>query len=456
VKGRDVSRLARLLLPLLLLASLAACDTLSDWFNDPSTIFGGKDKKPKLKGERIPVLLAEQAIKPDPQIQDLDVTVPPQTRNPDWPQFGGNPTHSMQNLSLSEAIKQSWSSSIGSGRSSANKHLAAPVTGDGRIYTMDTESVVRAFSDEGNRLWSTDLTPEGDVGHGDLGGGLAYADDAVYVTSNYGEVLALEAKTGKILWRRSVSAPTRAAPTVAGGRVFVVTGDNQLNALNAKDGTVQWTHSGLSEVTGLVGAASPAYDAGIVIVPYTSGEIYALRADNGRVLWSDTLAAIRRVDAISGLADIRGNPVIDHGQVIAVSHSGRMVAIDLRTGGRVWEDAIGGITQPWLAGNFIYVLSTENQLICLTRDDGRIRWVTQLDRWEKPEKKEDLILWTGPVLAGDKLLLAGSNAKLIAVSPAKGEIISTVDVGDPVSVPLIVANGTLYLLTDAGDLKAYR
>lgn len=436
---------------------LAACDFLDRAWDDPlAAVLGSGEKKVKLKGERIPVLIAEQQLKPDPAIQDLDVALPEAAANPDWPEPGGNPSHAMQQLALAGSLKEAWRASIGEGKSTEAKHLAAPVVGGGRVYTMDSDSIVRAFNTEtGARQWEIDLKSD-DVGKGDLGGGLAYADGQLFATSKYGELIALDAMSGASAWRRALDGPTRAAPTVGGGRVFVVTVDNQLHAVDAKTGQVLWTHAGLSEVTGLVGAASPAYDGGIVVVPYSSGELYALRADNGRVLWSDTLATIRRADSVSGLADIRGNPVIDHDRVVAVGHSGRMVSIDLRSGGRAWEDPIGGITQPWVAGSFIYVLSTDNQIICLTRDDGRVRWLTQLDRWRDPGKKKNLILWVGPILAGDRLLIAGTNEQLLALSPHTGEITDTVDIGDPVSVPPIVANGTLYILTDAGDLKAYR
>jgi len=448
---RGVATLLEILSALTLVLALGGCDLYQSWFGD-------EDKKPKLKGERIPVLVAEQNIKPDPQVQDLAVELPSAQTNPDWPQSGGNPAHDMQNVSVGNSLNQVWSSSIGEGRSKQANHLAVPVIGGGRIFAMDTTSIVRAFDlDRGTSIWQTDAKPDADdIGDGDVGGGLAYADGQLFVTNNFGEVLALDANSGAIKWRRSLAGPTRAAPTVGGGRAFVVTADNQLNVLDVKDGRVQWTHAGLSEVTGLLGAASPAFDGDIVVVPYTSGELYALRADNGRVLWSDTLASVRRVDAISALADIRANPVIDRDRVVAVGNSGRMVSIDLRSGGRAWEDPIGGWTMPWVAGDFVFVLSNENQLICVTRRDGRVRWLVQLDRWKDTEKKKDPILWVGPVLIGDKLVTAGSDERLITISPQDGTILNTIELGDPVSIPPVVANGTLFVLTDAGDLRAFR
>ncbi len=443
-------RIATLLSLLAFLFTATGCDMVKDWF--------GGEKKVRLKGERVPVMLGDQELKPDPDIQDLKITLPAPQTNPDWPVSGGNAAHDLQNVALSDTAKEIWSVSIGSGKSPEWKHLAAPVMAGGRIYAMDTEGSVSSLNaDTGAQVWQADVTAEGDdVGHGDVGGGLAFADGRLYVTNNYGEALALDATNGKILWRRSLGGPTRAAPAVGGGRVFVVTADNQLHTLNATDGTVEWTHAGLNEVTGLLGAASPAFDGSVVVVPYTSGEIYGLRPDNGRVLWSDTLAAIRPSDTVSSLADIRADPVIDRDRMIAIGHSGRMEAIDLRSGGRVWDDPVGGITMPWVAGNFVFVISTDNVLACLTRDEGRVRWLTQLDRFQNVVKKTDLILWVGPVLVGDRLIIASNDGRLLSISPMDGEVMNVIGVGDPVSVPPIVANGTLYVLTDAGDLKAFR
>jgi outer membrane protein assembly factor BamB len=451
MSGGSVLRRILALLPVLALAvSLSSCDTIKDIFNQTT-------KKAPLKGDRIPVMVANEGVTPDKAVVDTPIQLPAQIVDPDWPQSGGVPSHLGGSLALNKNFKRAWSTSIGEGKSRAWKHLAVPVVAHGRVYTMDTESVVRAFdAKDGNRIWSTDVHPEGDVGDGDVGGGLAYADGMLYVTNNYGEVLELDAATGAVKWRRALGGPTRAAPTIADGRVFAVTADNQLHALDAKTGTVDWTHSGLSEVTTLLGGASPAYDNNVVIVPYSSGEIYALRSDNGREIWSDTLAAIRRVDSILALADIRANPVIDRDLMIAIGHSGRMVAIDMRSGGRAWDNPIGGISMPWVAGDYVFVVTNENQIVCVTRQEGRVRWVTQLDLWTDQEDKTDPVVWLGPVLAGDELILASNNSRILVVSPYTGQVLTTINTDDPVTVPPIVADRTLYVLTDAGDLKAYR
>ena len=72
------------------------------------------------------------------------------------------------------------------------------------------------------------------------------------------------------------------------------------------------------------------------------------------------------------------------------------------------------------------------------------------------KSKKGAISYVGPVLAGDRLIVAGSNGALINVNPLDGGFQSQVDVKDGISFQPVVANNTLYILTDSGRLIAYR
>ena len=133
-----------------------------------------------------------------------------------------------------------------------------------------------------------------------------------------------------------------------------------------------------------------------------------------------------------------------------------MVAIDLRSGRRIWDKEIGGLESPWVVGNYIYVMSNDGELICLSRDDGRVHWVQQLPRWGDPKNKRDPILWSGPILVSDRLIVAGSKGEALAISPYSGQIIGKVEMPDNVSVAPIAANGSVYFLSDNAELVAYR
>lgn len=429
-------------------ATLGGCDSAK-------SLFSGNSKTP-LPGKRISVLNLEHNLKPDPKLDALKIQVPRPFDNTAWPDDGGYPDHAMYHLALGERLERAWTANAGEGRNRYGRVVAEPVLASGRIFTMDADDIVSAFdAKSGDRLWRLDPQPK-DADATTYGGGVAAAGDRVYIGTGYGQVIALDAATGKEIWRVNVPAPIHAAPTVADGRVFAITVENELDVLSAADGSKLWTHNGLPEPAELAGGASPAVAGDLVVVPYSSGELYALRVENGRALWSDSLAAAQPVGALSSLADIRGAPVIDRDRVFAISHSGLMVAIDLRTGDRVWEQDIGGVHAPWVAGDFIYVMSSDDELICLTRADGRVRWARQLPQWENEDKKKDPIFWAGPVLAGDRLIVISSDGQAISVSPYTGAPLGKADFPDGVFINPVVANKTLYVLTEEADLIAMR
>jgi len=384
------------------------------------------------------------------------VRLPEPYLNNVWSQNGGSPNHAMYHLGLGDASEVLWRADVGDGSGDDRRILAQPLIAGDRVYAMDSRSIVSAFDlERGREIWRVDLESE-DEDDGYFGGGIAFEQGRIFVSTGFAMVFALDADDGEILWSRNLPAPIRAPPTVNGGRVFAVTIDNELFALSAEDGERLWNHSGIQEAALLLGGASPAVAGSTVVVPYSSGEIFSLLVENGRVLWSDGLSAVNRVDPIADLPHIRGEPVIDRGLVLAVSHSGRMVAIDLRRGARAWDLDLGGVQMPWVAGDFIYLVTSDAQVVCLMRRDGRVRWVRPLPRFEDPEDKDVPIQWYGPVLAGDRLIIAGSHRMALSISPYTGEELGFIDLPGKPAVSPVVAGETLFFLTEDASLIAMR
>lgn len=434
----------------LLVGSLSGCGLFGlteDWF--------GEAEGPPLPGERVAVLTISEALQADPRLVDTPVKLPRPRVNPNWEQSGGRVDNANQHLAAGEVLKEAWVASIGTGSSSERRMMAAPIVVDGKVFAMDVNANLSAFeAASGKLLWRTKLAPK-DENDG-FGGGIAYYEGKIYAATGFAEVVAVKVADGAIVWRTALPGPMRAAPAILAGRVFAITIDNQTHALDSETGEKLWFHAGLAEVASLLGAASPAGQAGNVVAAYSSGELVALRVENGRALWADNLSNVRRIDALSSIADIRGKPVIDRGVVYAISHSGRMVAIDLRSGGRIWERPIAGVETPWVAGDFIYVLTVDSQILCLTRDSGRVRWVTQLPHFVNEEKNKYPIIWTGPVLVSDRLVVGGSHGLAMTISPYTGELLGMQPMPAGVSIPPIVAGETLYFLSDNARLVALR
>mgnify|MGYP001809735112 CR=1 FL=1 len=434
----------RLLLVLVAALGLSAC---SSWV--------GEHEAPRLPGKRISVLSGEKALEPEETGDQALIKLPPPEPNDDWPQAGGYSNHAMHHMQVADHPTRVWRASVGEGSGKRAKLLAQPIMAEGRIFTQDSGGRISAFdAATGKRFWDVDVTPK-DEDDSVSGGGLAYEDGRVYVSTGFAQVVAMEAASGKILWRQTLSGPMRGAPTVRAGRIFAITVDNQTHCLAAEDGAVLWSHQGISEAATLLGGTSPAVDGNVVIVPYSSGELFALRVDNGTVLWQEQLATMRRTEGAATLTDIRARPIIDRGRVYAIGHADLLVAMDLRTGRRLWEREIGGIQSPWVGGDFLFLVTNNNEAVALNAKTGKVLWVNQLRTWEDEDDHTGRVIWAGPILASDRLILASSIGALLALSPYTGAVLGSEEASNGVGIQPVVAQGFVYFLTDDGDLVAY-
>ncbi len=418
----------------------------------------GGPKTPTV-GERVSILSNDNSVKVDPATASVAVVLPEPAVNANWAQSGGNASKSMGHPALGASRSQIWSASIAGGNNK-QRLASAPVVSDNRLFAVGTDAVVYAFSaDTGAALWRVPIGSEGkDFKDSLFGGGASVDGNVVYATSGVGDVAALNAADGTVLWKVKPAGPLRGAPTIAFGGVYVISQDNQIIALNAANGAVLWQATASLEAGSIFGAGSPAAGQGTIVAGYSSGEVQAYRYENGRDLWEDALARTSMALSVSTLSDVDADPVIDRGRVFALGQGGRMASYELVTGQRTWEISIAGISTPYVVGEWVYAMTDDAKLLCVARATGKVRWMQQLARFrvETEKKKKDPIRWTGPILAGGRLIAVNSEGQLAEFSPADGSTLATTDFDTPLSQPPIVANNVLYILADDGRITAWR
>lgn len=413
--------------------------------------------KPDVKGKRESVRTAAPALAVDTATDQAPLKVQAAEKNVAWPLAGNTPENVAGHPALNATVRQIWSADIGDGSGGGLRLLARPVVAEGKVFAMDASGHVAAVAlDSGDLLWRVSTQAEDSDADEAIGGGIAYDQGRIFATTGHGEVVALSAKDGSNVWRRQLPNPSRAAPTVADGRVFVTTLSNATLALNAADGAVQWMHNGMVQMASLQGGASPAVAGDVVLTVYSSGEIFALRAQNGRVAWGDVLVA-PQAGAMPEMADISATPVIDRGGAFAVNRSGRMAALVMRSGDHAWEVDVGSRTSPVVAGSVIYMLTEQQLLLALRRDNGKLLWQQQLQKQSDPEDKTSSpVVWTGPLLAGGRLFAVNSKEKLVEFSAVNGKQKAEHDLPDQSFIAPITAQGTLLVVTDNGKLVAFK
>ena len=380
--------------------------------------------------------------------------------NRNWTQNGGSSNHIMGNLKVSGNFKQIWEANFGEGGSKRNLLLAAPVIYAGTVYAQDVKGTVRAFNlSDGKNLWKQKLKPltENENDSGLNGSGLAVDENAVYATAGFGSVFALNPQNGKVLWRRDIGTPLRTAPAACNGKVIVQTLDNRVFALNAKNGNEIWKYNISAEDTVLAGGPAPAClpDKNLVVAGFSNGEIQAFNADIGYPLWSATLIDNSRINLSTDINAVKASPVIENDTIYAIGHNDLLAAVDYRTGENKWSLKIGGTHMPWIAGNYLFVLSNNNELFAVNKNDGKILWQTRfLEEYPLDERSE--IYLSGPVMINSQLLITASNGIVYSVSPENGEIKNRLNLKEELPMAPVAAGNTVIFTTNEADLLAYK
>lgn len=444
------SRTAIALTALASILAVSACANLPSFRNTKKEELAAEEK-----AGRITMVLDQERIAPSATLTGIAVELPEAKAVPAWTEAGGNPTKVIGHVMAAPKLDIAWRRSVGKGSSKKSALTTPPVTSETMIYTLDAAQTVRASNlSNGAEVWSKKLRGISKRDKAALGGGLAVAGDTLVVASGYGYVMALDAATGDQKWRRDLGAPMTGSPTVDDGNVFVNSNNNEVFGLDLSSGDTLWSDQAISESARVLGSSSVASIEDFVIAPFSSGEIIAYLAANGRRLWTDALTQAGRFTPISEINDIGSRPVLGAGLVFASSQAGTTAAIDGRSGNRVWTQPVGSTHAPALVGRFLFVLGTSDELTCLDAATGEAYWVTQLRQFKDKDKKKNRISYSGPIVASNRVIVVSSRGELLAFSPQDGTQTGSLKLGDTVYIEPIAAQGRLYVLTDDAKLIA--
>lgn len=408
-----------------------------------------------LSGERLDVRADADPPEAD---RAAPITLPAPVPSPDWTQRAGGADHDGGHRALAAEPRLVFSVPIGAGEDRRHRITADPVVAGGRVFTVDSRARVTALSTGGRPLWSRDLTPPGEPAGDASGAGLAVDGGRLYVSTAFGELVALDAATGGRYWTQALGAPAAGAPTVAGGLVHVIGRDATAWAIEAGTGRVAWTEQGTPSPSGVVGGAAPAVAGELVVLPFASRELAGVLRQGGTRLWTSVVAGSRPGRVYASVTDISGDPVISNGRVYAGSPSGRTNAFDLRSGEQIWSAREGAMSPVVVSGGSVFAVSDQAELVRLDAGTGARIWGTPLPYFQRgtPRRRQAVFAHYGPVLAGGRLWVASSDGILRGFSPLNGAMVAQVSLPGGAATNPVVAGRTLYVVSSDGQLLAFR
>lgn len=433
---------------------LTACSSL------PSFNFGNNKAKELAEADkagRITMVLSDTELEANPELAAETITLPPAQEVLSWSQAGANAEKVIGHVAAAETMSVAWRNGVGKGSSKKSALSTPPVASKTTVFTLDSEQqIVATDLASGNTKWRKQLKGLTKRDKAALGGGLAVEGDTLIVASGFGYVTALDAGTGEEKWKNVLTAPMTGAPTIKDDRIFVESNNNEIFALSLDNGEIEWSDQAIAETARVLGSPSPAAVEDFVIAPFSSGEVIAYLASNGRRLWTEAISSAGRFTPISEINDIGSRPVLAGGLVFASSQSGITIAIDGRSGQRIWSKQIGSVQAPAVTGEQMFVLGTDGKLACLNSTSGEAYWVVQLQQFEKEKKKKKRISYSGPIVASGRVLVVSSTGQLLAYSPQTGEEVGSLKLGARVYLEPIAVQDKLLVLTDDAKLIAIK
>ena len=150
-----------------------------------------------------------------------------------------------------------------------------------------------------------------------------------------------------------------------------------------------------------------------MIVPHTSGEINALRQENGHVHWRTTAHAESDEMLLEEFLSWYAPLVYEIPRIYAQHPAGALIVMDIRTGAEEWKANASSFSSPSFGENVLFTLDASGNIVCIEKQNGRVLWVEPL-----PSSKQPLI-WFGPVLAGSRLLLLNTEGEVLSFDPIK-------------------------------------
>ena len=420
---------------------------------------GACEREPTLSGERLDLRDGRPLAAADLPAGARAFSPPPAVNHSAWTHTNGTPRHAIQHPALSPVPVPVWSTPFGAGDSRGNRITASPVAAGGLIYMLDARAGVAALDARtGAPLWRRDLTPPADAPSDGSGGGLALGGGRLFVTSGFGTLTALDASTGATAWTQRLGGAATGAPTVEGGTVYAVSRDGQGWAVDAGTGRVRWRVDGATDASGVTGPAGPATTDALVLFPFGAGDLGAAAKDECAVRWTALVAGGRLGAAYGGITDITGAVVTDGPRVYAGNASGRIVALDGEDGTRLWTARDGAVGPVWPASGSVFAVTDAGTAVRLDAATGRPIWTVRLPYFAdpRPRRRQAIVAHYGPVLAGGRLWIAGSDGALRGLDPATGALVARIPVPAGAASAPVVVDGVLYVAGQDGRLHAYR
>jgi outer membrane protein assembly factor BamB len=353
-----------------------------------------------------------------------------------------DPTAPVELKDIQQQIKFSkrWSKSIGDGQGDGLYKITPVLVGD-LLYVASADGDVLALNaGTGKVQWKTNLDLP-------LSGGVGFYDGSLFVGAANGLVLRLDAANGSELWRASVSGEVLSAPQGNGDLVAAQTYDGKLIAFDYETGERRWAHLSDVPVLTLRGTSTPIILGQLVIAGFADGKALAIDQNSGNVAWEARIAIPQGRSEIERIVDIDGSMMLQGAELYVASYQGRVAAVDPRTGRKIWQRNVSSVSGVSVGFGNVYTADQDGTISAFLRNGQGIRW-QNIELGYRGLSR--------PTPVSSYLAVVDFEGYLHILSQVDGEILGRTRAdGDGARADMIASGNTLYVYGNGGKLAAY-
>lgn len=346
----------------------------------------------------------------------------------------------LERIDATVGIKKRWSTSIGDGQGKGFFKIK-PVLADGIIYTASSEGEVSAVDSlDGDKRWSVSLERP-------ISGGVGYHEGSLYLGGADGSVLQLSADDGSVVWEVPVSGEVLAPPAVSDDWVIVQTYDGKLLGFETGADEPTWTYTSDVPVLTLRGTSTPLLIGDNAIAAFGDGKVVAIDLDSGNTSWESRIGIPQGGSEIDRIVDVDGVMTVQGIELFVSSYQGRVAALDIRTGRKIWQQNVSSVTGTSVAFGNVYVADVDGTLSAFLRNGQGARWQNIELGYRELSRPTPVKSYVATVdLEGYLHLLSQVDGQIVGRSKITG---------GPARADMISEDGRLFILDDDGKLAAF-
>ncbi|MEM1404088.1 MAG: outer membrane protein assembly factor BamB [Pseudomonadota bacterium] len=337
-------------------------------------------------------------------------------------------------------VRKLWSVGVGDGQGDGLYKLQPMLVGD-TIYAAGSDGELKAIrASTGQTLWRQKTKRR-------MAGGVGHYEGSLFLGGADGEVYRYAADTGELIWESGVSGEVLAPPQSNGRVVVVQSYDGKLYGFDHENGERLWRYDSNVPVLTIRGTSTPILEGGVIYAGFANGRVMALDATDGSTRWEARIAIPEGRSEIERIVDVDGAMAISGTELYVASYQGRVAALDIRTGRKIWQrnvSSFNGVSQGF--GN-VYLSEESGTITAFLRNGQGIRWEQPALEWRGLSK---------PVPVSSYLAVADYKGIIHFLSQVDGEFLARTKAdGSGVRADMIADGSVLYVFCNDGKLIAY-